>query len=122
VRRAFLNIVIRNQDDHVKNIAYLMNKSGRWSLAPAFDVAYAYNPEGEWTSQHQMSLNGRTTGFTLDDLMQFGRFADLKPARIRNILDEVLSAARQWPDHVATAGVPGPLAEGAWCQFRLDFR
>lgn len=122
VRRAFLNIVIRNQDDHVKNIAYLMNKSGRWSLAPAFDVAYAYNPEGEWTSQHQMSLNGRTTGFMLDDLMQFGRFADLKPARIRNILDDVLSAARQWPDHVAAAGVPGPLAEGAWCQFRLDFR
>lgn len=24
------NIVTRNQDDHVKNIAFLMDKAGRW--------------------------------------------------------------------------------------------
>jgi serine/threonine protein kinase HipA of HipAB toxin-antitoxin module len=53
LRRAVLNIVARNQDDHVKNIAFLMDRSGQWSLSPAFDVAYAYNPSGDWTARHQ---------------------------------------------------------------------
>lgn len=121
VRRAFLNIVIRNQDDHVKNIAYLMDKAGRWSLAPAFDVAYAYNPDGAWTSQHQMSLNGKTDGFDMDDLMALGRFADLKPARIRTILADILDAVEQWPTHVQTAAVPPALADGAGRGFRRHF-
>ena len=59
VRRTAFNIVARNQDDHVKNIVFLMDRQGRWSLAPAFDVMYGYNPDGAWTSRHQMSLNGR---------------------------------------------------------------
>lgn len=46
----------RNQDDHVKNIAFLMDKTGRWSLSPAFDVIYSYNPSGSWTSEHQQAL------------------------------------------------------------------
>lgn len=57
-RRIVFNVVARNQDDHVKNIAFLMDKSGRWSLAPAYDVIYSYNPTGEWTSVHQMTVNG----------------------------------------------------------------
>jgi len=47
-RRMAFNIIARNQDDHVKNIAFLMDKAGQWSLAPAFDVMYSYNPTGEW--------------------------------------------------------------------------
>jgi serine/threonine-protein kinase HipA len=58
-RRAVFNIMVRNQDDHVKNIAFLMNRKGEWRLSPAFDVNYAYNPAGPWTGQHQMSLNGK---------------------------------------------------------------
>ena len=121
VRRAFVNIVIRNQDDHVKNIAYLMDKNGRWKLSPAFDVAYAYNPEGEWTSQHQMSLNGKTAGFTSDDLISFAKFADVKTAKARTILADVLDAARDWPRHAEDARVPQDLADGAYRGFRLDF-
>ncbi|MBY0270848.1 MAG: HipA domain-containing protein [Burkholderiales bacterium] len=48
----------RNQDDHVKNIAFLMDPQGRWSLAPAFDMTYSYNPAGLWTATHQMTMNG----------------------------------------------------------------
>ena len=65
-RRAVFNVLARNQDDHAKNIAFLMKKSGEWLLAPAFDVIYAYNPSGEWTSRHQMSVNGKRTDFTKD--------------------------------------------------------
>src|SRR5215469_484526 len=51
-RRMAFNIIARNQDDHVKNIAFLMDKAGHWSLAPAFDMTYSYNPSGDWTSTH----------------------------------------------------------------------
>lgn len=121
VRRALLNIVIRNQDDHVKNIAFLMDKAGRWSLAPAFDVVYAYNPGGAWTSQHQMSLAGKTTDFTMDDLIAFGRYADIKPAQLRAMLDDIRQAATRWSDYAVEAGTPGDLAQRAFKGFRLDF-
>ena len=68
-RRALFNIMARNQDDHVKNIAFLMNSSGTWRLAPAFDLTFAYNPEGQFTSKHQMSLNGKREGFEENDLL-----------------------------------------------------
>lgn len=121
VRRAFVNVVIRNQDDHVKNIAYLMDRAGHWTLSPAFDVAYAYNPNGEWTSQHQMSLNGKTTGFDRDDLMALGKYADLKPARTKAVLQEVMDAAGAWRTYTEEANVPKNLAEGAHAGFRLKF-
>ena len=66
-RRMLFNVVARNQDDHTKNIAFLMDRAGRWRLAPAFDVIYAHNPKGRWTDQHQMSINGRRDQFTRAD-------------------------------------------------------
>ena len=77
-RRMVFNVVGRNQDDHVKNIAFLMDRSGRWELSPAFDVAYSYNPSGEWTAHHQMSLAGKVSDFTVEDLRQVAEVAHLK--------------------------------------------
>ena len=62
-RRAVFNVMARNQDDHVKNISFLMDRSGEWSLSPAYDVAYTYNPSDRWTGDHQMSLAGRRDDF-----------------------------------------------------------
>lgn len=120
LRRAFFNIVIRNQDDHVKNIAFLMDRQGRWSLSPAFDVAYAYNPSGAWTSEHQMSLNGKTTAFSMDDLLAFASFCDVKPARAKTIFEKVRTAVLDWERHAGAAGVSDALASRARVGFRLD--
>lgn len=105
VLRALFNVVGRNQDDHPKNIAYLMDRDGQWRLSPAFDVAYAYNPSGEWTDRHQMSLNGKRDGFDRSDLITFGRTAGLKAARVESLLDTVVDAVERWPDFAAEAGV-----------------
>jgi serine/threonine-protein kinase HipA len=105
-RRMVFNIVARNQDDHVKNIAFLMDKRGAWSLAPAFDVTYSYNPNGAWTSTHQMTLNGKRDGFTLHDFDVGAKAAVLKRGRASQILDDVLTAARRWPEFAAAAQLP----------------
>lgn len=95
-RRAAFNICARNQDDHAKNIGFLMNKRGEWSLAPAFDMTYAYNPGGAWTGTHQLTFNGKRDNFTLDDFKAVAKFAGLKQGRYKKILDEVQGAVAMW--------------------------
>lgn len=104
-RRMVFNIVARNQDDHVKNIALLMNKGGEWSLAPAFDVTYSYNPAGSWTAAHQMTLNGKRDGFTREDFEACAKVALMKRGRAKSILDETTAAVARWPEFAAAARV-----------------
>jgi serine/threonine-protein kinase HipA len=104
-RRMAFNVLARNQDDHVKNIAFLMDRSGRWSLSPAFDVIYAHNPDGAWTARHQMSVNGRREDITREDLRACARTATMRRGRADAILDEVLEAVSRWPEFAESAGV-----------------
>jgi serine/threonine-protein kinase HipA len=104
-RRMAFNIVARNQDDHVKNIAFLMDKQGRWSLSPAFDVTYSYNPDGLWTATHQMSMNGKRDDFTLEDFRTCAKFASMKRGRAEAILDDVIAAVKRWPEFAEQAKV-----------------
>jgi len=96
-RRMAFNVVGRNQDDHVKNIAFLMDRAGRWSLSPAFDMVYAFNPEGRQTRRHQMSINGKTDDFTSEDLHSVARLAGLKRGQASEIIEEVTEAVASWP-------------------------
>ncbi|MBL8393467.1 MAG: type II toxin-antitoxin system HipA family toxin [Candidatus Accumulibacter sp.] len=106
-RRMVFNIVARNQDDHVKNIAFLMDRQGRWALAPAFDVTYSYNPSGTWTSTHQMTLNGKRDGFTREDFPACAKSALMKRGRAETIVGQVTAAVRRWPEFAAQAGLAG---------------
>lgn len=119
-RRMVFNVVARNQDDHVKNIAFLMDRHGEWSLSPAFDVIYAYNPAGRWTSQHQMSLNGKRDGFTREDLRRVGEVASLKRGQADQIHDEVLRAVKTWPELAAKAEIEEERVEQIRSVQRLD--
>jgi len=104
-RRMAFNIIARNQDDHVKNIAFLMNKSGQWSLAPAFDITYSYQPSGMWTSTHQMTLNGKRDGFTSDDFHACAEAASMKRTTAKSVLNEVTRVVARWPEYADEAGV-----------------
>jgi serine/threonine-protein kinase HipA len=108
--RAVFNILARNQDDHVKNIAFLMDQQGQWRLSPAFDVVYSYNPDGAWTARHQMSLNGKQSDFRFEDFQALARVAGLKRGRDRKLFEQVRQAVLAWPEFAGQAGVPGATA------------
>ncbi|MCL4722106.1 MAG: HipA domain-containing protein [Gammaproteobacteria bacterium] len=110
-RRMVFNILARNQDDHVKNIAFLMDQAGRWSLSPAYDLTYSYNPAGLWTARHQMTLNGKRDDFGPDDFRRCARTVSLQRGRADSIVGEVATAVRQWPEFAARAGIPGAVVQ-----------
>jgi serine/threonine-protein kinase HipA len=93
-RRMVFNVVSRNQDDHTKNFSFLMNKEGKWRLAPAYDMTYAYNPLGKYTSLHQMTIKGKQDGFTKSDFLQIAKSMNIKKAN--EIVEEVIEAVSQW--------------------------
>jgi serine/threonine-protein kinase HipA len=118
-RRMVFNVMIRNQDDHTKNIGFLMNRRGEWSLSPAYDVTYAYNPEGAWTANHQMTINGKRDAFTFDDLLACGEAADLRPRSVRALVAEVRGVVLRWNEFAAEAGIPSTWAQSLASTFRL---
>ena len=119
-RRMVFNVIARNQDDHVKNIAFLMNRQGQWSLAPAFDVTYAYQPTGLWTSRHQMTINGKQDEFVLDDFRACARFASMKRGRAETIIDEVRTVVSCWRNYADAVGVADSHRDQIQAALRLE--
>jgi len=103
-RRMVFNVIARNQDDHTKNISFLMDRTGNWRLSPAYDVSWAYNPKGEWTSHHQMSINGKWDSITRDDLLEVATKMNIKHAD--EIIDSVRDAVSGWEKTALKCGVP----------------
>lgn len=104
-RRALFNIMARNQDDHVKNIAFLMDSSGTWRLSPAYDLTFAYNPDGDFTSKHQMSLNGKRDDFRRKDFLETASRFNIPASRAKNMIEEVTQGVRNWEIHAQEVGV-----------------
>ncbi len=103
LRRMIFNIMGRNCDDHSKNFSFLLKKGGNWELAPAYDVTFAHNPEGEWTSQHLMSVNGKYKDFTADDIFAVAeRFG---VGEVKHLIIEVRAAIKLWPTFARQAGL-----------------
>ena len=117
-RRMVFNVLSRNQDDHTRNIAFLMDRRGRWRFSPAFDVVWAYNPSGDWTSRHQMSINGKRDAFSKKDLLAVaGQFG------IRNavaIMEQAAEAVAAWPRLANEEEVPHELRAAVQNSFRLN--
>ena len=103
-RRMIFNVVARNQDDHTKNISFLMDKTGKWRLSPAYDISWSYNPEGKWTSQHQMSINNKWSDFSMDDLLTVASSMNIKSPR--EIIEKTIDVVAHWPVYAASLGIP----------------
>ena len=109
-RRMVFNVAAMNRDDHTKNFAFLLAEGGSWQLAPAYDVTHAFNPTGEWTQHHQMSVNGKFDQISLADLH---KVADAQGvAGYRAVTREVLDVVRSWPEFAADADVDRKAVQG----------
>ena len=117
-RRMVFNVVVRNQDDHTKNISFLMGVDGKWRLSPAYDMGYAYNSQGDWTAQHQMSVNGKFDDITRSDLIAFGNANGIKDAL--EVIDQVCEVAARWPEMAREAGVPEEMINAILKDFVLS--
>lgn len=107
-RRMVFNVIARNQDDHTKNISFLMNKQGQWSLSPAYDISWCYNPNGAWTSKHQMSVNGKWDNITNQDLIDVAKNVNIKHPK--QIIEQVQDAVSLWPKLALEYGIPTEIA------------
>lgn len=108
-RRVVFNVVVRNHDDHTKNISFLMDNHGKWRLSPAYDMGYAYNPDGSRTSAHQMSVNGKSDGITRTDLLELAARNNIRNAS--QIIDEVCHACASWYKIARECEVPHAMIE-----------
>ena len=118
-RRMVFNVMARNQDDHVKNISFLMDRRGRWSLAPAYDVTFAMDPDNHWLRCHQMSVNGKLENISAEDLLASAKNMNLSELRAKRILNEVSAALAGWSDFSEEAFVTEPTMEAVQKQFLL---
>jgi len=121
-KRAVFNVVARNQDDHVKNISFLMDRSGAWRLSPAYDMAYSYNPSGSWTRDHQMSLAGKRNDFTHGDLMVFASNVGLKSNKANQAIEDIVDAVAKWQEFAEQAGVEHSDMSRIEKTFRMNLR
>jgi len=102
-RRMCFNVVARNQDDHTKNISFLMDKSGTWKLSPAYDITYAYDPANKWMKDHQMSINGKRRDISKSDIVELAKRMNIKkPAEV---LEKTIDTVRNWSEYANRARV-----------------
>ena len=108
-RRIAFNVMACNCDDHTKNFSFVLEGRRRWALAPAYDLIYAYNPKGEWTYQHLMSVNGKFNAITRQDLLELADRFQIGAAT--KILAQVREAVAAWPDFARRAELLPDAAE-----------
>jgi serine/threonine-protein kinase HipA len=103
--RCVFNMAAVNCDDHTKNLAFMMDRSGKWDIAPAYDTCFSHNPAaGKWTRQHQMLVGGKAWGITAADLIALADAFDIR--RPRELLQRVAAAVTRWPEFANQCGVP----------------
>lgn len=118
-RRVLFNLVGCNQDDHVKNFAFSMDRRGQWDITPAYDLCHA---EGsDFTRHHQLSIDGKTHGFTLADLKHLAAYAGLPRGREKRILGEVLEAFFGWHDLAKELDIPQRLIAHVGSTLRMEW-
>jgi len=106
-RRMVFNVIARNQDDHCKNISFLMNRDGVWRLSPAYDMTYSYNPEGGYTAFHQLTINGKRDEITKQDIKQVAALANIR--KPDEVIAKVADAVSQWQQIARELEIPAAI-------------
>ncbi|MCU8165931.1 type II toxin-antitoxin system HipA family toxin [Vibrio vulnificus] len=119
-KRMTFNIIARNHDDHSKNFAFMLKKD-RWSLAPAYDLAYSYKPGSKWVNSHWMSLNGKRDNFTRSDFYSLEKLSPIfNKRKIDDIIDTTIEHVSTWRQLAEEWDVPKTLIDEIQENLRLD--
>lgn len=118
-KRMVFNVICKNNDDHIKNISFIMNKENEYHLSPAYDLTYAYNPFGDWTKHHQMTVNGKIDDITVDDLLESAIKMNINKTKAIKIINEVINAAKQFFKFASIAHLPNDVADAIYKEFTL---
>ncbi|MBC5841615.1 type II toxin-antitoxin system HipA family toxin [Flavobacterium sp. F-380] len=102
-RRMVFNVIARNCDDHTKNFAFRLKKEGSWELAPAYDICFAYRPDSDWVSQHNLSINGKRKDITKEDLLSLAKSMNIKKAN--TIIEQISITVANWFEYAEKANV-----------------
>lgn len=121
-RRMIFNIIARNQDDHTKNISFMMDPHGTWDLAPAYDLTFSYNPQGIWTNTHQMSSNGKRDNFVMEDLLAVARQANINITTAKIIIEQIINAIATWPELAKTIAITPDIIKYIGSTHRLGIK
>jgi serine/threonine-protein kinase HipA len=108
-RRMVFNIMAENRDDHTKNISFLMDKTGKWRLSPAYDVTYAFDPANKWIGTHQLSVNGKRTEIKKADILEVAAKMNIK--KPVEIIEQVKDSANRWAKFAKIAQVEKDIME-----------
>ena len=108
-RRMVFNVIARNCDDHTKNFAFRLKKEGDWELSPAYDICFAYRPDSDWVSQHNLSINGKRTDITREDLLTVAKSMNIKKAN--TIIQQIDQAVKKWYEFAEAANVENKMKE-----------
>ena len=105
-RRMVFNVIGKNHDDHVKNIAFLMDKKGNWRLSPAYDLTYSYNPDGAWTKHHQMTINNKVDDIKYEDIMMSAKIFGIGKKEANDIVQEISNAFNNFAKYAKAVNIP----------------
>lgn len=104
-RRMVFNCLAVNQDDHVKNISFIMDRAGVWTLSPAYDITFSYDSGNKWLRAHQMTVNGKTSGITSEDLLAAGTKMGIKEKKCKDIISEIATVVNAFDTFAEQAGI-----------------
>ena len=108
-KRMVFNLVARNCDDHTKNFAFTMDKTGQWDLSPAYDVCHAYRPSSIWVSRQSLSINGKRENINRNDLLTVAKQMNIKKSD--QLIDEVQHSVNNWKNYAKQVGVGKKLTD-----------
>jgi len=103
------NVLARNCDDHTKNFSFRLKKGGVWELTPAYDICHAYQPKHAWVSQQILSINGKRTDITKNDLLTVGQ--SIKNKKALEIVSEISDTVSNWKKYAHNVNVEPKLRE-----------
>lgn len=101
-RRMVFNVVAHNRDDHTKQHAFLMDRTGTWRLAPAYDLNFSNGPGGE----HYLTVHGRGSNIRFEDVRAVAGRQSINAKAAATIVDEVRAAVSDFRRFAERYDVP----------------